>query len=136
MATKIQTLLIDDLDGSPAERTVRFALDGEHYETELNVPHLLGLTESLKQYIDAARIVPNGNARGKGKRGRKTPGRAVTPPSPGRAAATVLAAPDVSVDRDAIRRWAQAERPDLEVKARGRVSAAAVAAYNAARGLQ
>ena len=33
----------------------------------------------------------------------------------------MLAAPDVSVDNEAIRRWAQAERPDLEVKDRGRV---------------
>jgi hypothetical protein len=136
MATKIQTLLIDDLDGGPAERTVRFALDGQDYETELSVPHLLELTQSLSPYIGAARTVANGNGRGKGKRGRKTPGRAVPPPSPGRAPETVLAAPDVHVDRDAIRTWAQAERPDLEVKDRGRVSAAAVAAYNAARGLQ
>ncbi len=30
MAQKIQTLFIDDLDGSPAEGTVRFALDGTH----------------------------------------------------------------------------------------------------------
>jgi hypothetical protein len=136
MATKIRTLLIDDLDGSPAERTVRFALDGQDYETELSVPHLLELTESLGKYIGAARIVANGHARGRGKRGRKTPGRAVTPPSPGRAPETVLAAPDMHVDRDAIRQWAQANRPDLDVKARGRVSAAAVSAYNAARGLQ
>jgi hypothetical protein len=135
MATKIQTLLIDDLDGTPAERTVRFALDGEHYETELNVSHLLHLTESLGKYIAAARIMPNGNAR-RGKRGRKTPGRAVTPPSPGRAAETVLARPDLAAHREAIREWAQANRPDLEVKARGRVSAAAISAYNAARGLQ
>ena len=28
MAQKIQTLLIDDLDGSAAEGTVRFGLDG------------------------------------------------------------------------------------------------------------
>jgi hypothetical protein len=136
MVTRIETLLIDDLDGSPAERTVRFALDGEHYETELSVPHLLHLTESLGKYIAAARPVPNGNHRGKGKRGRKTPGRAVPPPLSGRAAATVLARPDVSVDNEVIRKWAQAERPDLGVKDRGRVPGAAIAAYNAARGLE
>ena len=82
MATKIQTLLIDDLDGGPAERTVRFALDGQDYETELSVPHLLELTQSLSPYIGAARTVPNGNGRGKGKRGRKTPGRAAPPHRP------------------------------------------------------
>jgi hypothetical protein len=31
MAQKIQTLFIDDIDGSEAEGTVRFALDGAEY---------------------------------------------------------------------------------------------------------
>jgi len=33
VAQKIQTLLIEDLDGSDAERTVRFRPDGTEYET-------------------------------------------------------------------------------------------------------
>ena len=135
MVTRTEIILTDDLDGGPAERTVRLALDGQDYETELGAAHIAQLEDGLAPFIAAARVVtPNGQR--KGKRGRKTPGRAVTPPSPGRAAATVLAAPDVSVDNDAIRRWAQAERPDLGVKDRGRIPASAVAAYNAARGLQ
>ena len=32
MAQKIQTLFIDDLDGSAAEGTPRFGLDGAEYE--------------------------------------------------------------------------------------------------------
>ena len=36
VAQKIQTLFIDDLDGSEAEGTVRFALDGTEYEIDLN----------------------------------------------------------------------------------------------------
>ena len=36
MAQKIQTLFIDDLDGSAAEGTVRFGLDGTEYEIDLN----------------------------------------------------------------------------------------------------
>ena len=39
MAQKIQTLLIDDLDGSEAEGTVRFGLDGADYEIDLNAEH-------------------------------------------------------------------------------------------------
>ena len=39
MAQKIQTLFIDDLDGSQAEGTVRFGLDGTHYEIDLNAVH-------------------------------------------------------------------------------------------------
>jgi len=36
VAQKIQTLFIDDLDGTEAEGTVRFALDGTEYEIDLN----------------------------------------------------------------------------------------------------
>ncbi len=36
MAQKIQTLFINDIDGSAAEGTVRFALDGTEYEIDLN----------------------------------------------------------------------------------------------------
>jgi hypothetical protein len=136
MATITEIILTDDLDGSLAERTVRFALDGQDYETELSAENLELLEESLGKYIAAARVVPDRPARRKGKGGRKTPGRAVAPPPPGRAAETVLARPDVAADNDAIRRWAQAERPDLGVKDRGRIPGPAIAAFNAARGLQ
>jgi hypothetical protein len=37
MAQKIQTLLIDDLDGSEAEGTVRFGLDGSEVEYSLTL---------------------------------------------------------------------------------------------------
>ena len=36
MAQKVQTLFIDDIDGSAAEGTVRFGLDGTEYEIDLN----------------------------------------------------------------------------------------------------
>jgi len=36
MAQKVQTLFVDDLDGSAAEGTVRFGLDGTDYEIDLN----------------------------------------------------------------------------------------------------
>ena len=36
MAQKVQTLLIDDLDGGEAEATVRFGLDGTDYEIDLS----------------------------------------------------------------------------------------------------
>ena len=35
MAQKVQTLFIDDIDGSAAEGTVRFGLDGKEYEIDL-----------------------------------------------------------------------------------------------------
>jgi hypothetical protein len=35
VATKIETWFIDDLDGSPAEGTIRFALDSTSYEIDV-----------------------------------------------------------------------------------------------------
>jgi hypothetical protein len=35
MAQRVQTLLIDDLDGGEAAGTVRFGLDGAEYEIDL-----------------------------------------------------------------------------------------------------
>ena len=39
MAQRVQTLLIDDLDGGEAEGTVRFGLDGAEYEIDLSAEH-------------------------------------------------------------------------------------------------
>ena len=36
MAQQVQTLFVDDLDGSEAEGTARFGLDGTEYEIDLN----------------------------------------------------------------------------------------------------
>ena len=55
MAQKIQTLLIDDLDGSAAEGTVRFGLDGAEYEVDLNARHAQELRDALARYVGAAR---------------------------------------------------------------------------------
>lgn len=47
MAQKIKALLIDDLDGSEAECTVRFGLDGTNYEIDLNAEHAQALRDTL-----------------------------------------------------------------------------------------
>ena len=39
MATKITVVLEDDLDGGPADETVRFGLDGVDYEIDLSRQH-------------------------------------------------------------------------------------------------
>ena len=39
MAQKVQTLFIDDLDGSAADGTARFGLDGTEYEIDLSAGH-------------------------------------------------------------------------------------------------
>ena len=55
MAQKIQTLFIDDLDGSEAEGTIRFGLDGTEYEIDLNAEHAQALRDVLARYVHAAR---------------------------------------------------------------------------------
>jgi hypothetical protein len=52
---KIQTVFIDDLDGSEAEGAVRFGLDGTDYEIDLNTRHAQALREALTRYVQAAR---------------------------------------------------------------------------------
>ena len=53
MAQKVQTLFVDDLDGSEAEGTVRFGLDGTDYEIDLNAKNAQQLRDALARYITA-----------------------------------------------------------------------------------
>ena len=53
MAQKVQTLFIDDIDGSAAEGTVRFGLDGTEYEIDLNAEHAQQLRDALAAYVRA-----------------------------------------------------------------------------------
>lgn len=55
MAQRIETIFIDDLDGSAAEGTVLFGLDGTQYEIDLSPGHTSDLRNALAPYIGAAR---------------------------------------------------------------------------------
>ena len=110
MAQKIQTLLIDDLDGSAAENTVRFGLDGAEYEIDLNAGHAKELRDALARYVDAARRV-GGSTR--------KPSRVSRGPAGG-------------LDTTEVREWARAQ--GIEVKDRGRVPADLVVKFRAATG--
>src|SRR6201997_1379664 len=68
MAQKIQTVFVDDLDGSEAEGTVRFGLDGAEYEIDLNAEHAQALRDALSRYVQAAR---RGGARRPAPGGRR-----------------------------------------------------------------
>jgi hypothetical protein len=65
-------LLIDDLDGSEAEGTVRFGLDGAEYEIDLNAEHAQALRDALARYVRAARRA-GGSARRPARGGRRAP---------------------------------------------------------------
>ena len=111
MAQKIQTLFIDDLDGSEAKGTVRFGLDGTEYEIDLNAEHAQALRDALARYVHAA-----GRAGG----GARRPARGGRRASAG------------GVDSTEVREWAKAQ--GIDVKDRGRVPAGLVVKFKAATG--
>jgi hypothetical protein len=47
--------LVDDIDGSEAQETVSFGLDGAAYEIDLTGEHAAALRDSLAPYVGAAR---------------------------------------------------------------------------------
>lgn len=55
MAQKAQVVLIDDLDGTPANETVSFGLDGHHHEIDLSTANAKQLRSELRAYVRQAR---------------------------------------------------------------------------------
>ena len=109
MAQQVQILFTDDLDGSAAEGTIRFGLDGTEYEIDLNGEHAQQLRDALAAYVTAGRRVNGGSPR-PARGGRRGPAGAV--------------------NTTEVREWAKAQ--GIEVKDRGRVPADLVAKFKAA----
>jgi hypothetical protein len=55
MAQQRTLVLIDDLDGSQAEHTVAFSLDGQQYEIDLSTQNIQRLYETLAPFTTRAR---------------------------------------------------------------------------------
>jgi Lsr2 len=108
MAQKVQVTLVDDMDGTEAEETVRFSVDRVDYEIDLSKKNAAALRDALAPYVGAARRV-GGRRAGGARRGR----------SAGNGTA-------------AIRDWAKAK--GYKVSDRGRVPANIVEEYNKAHG--
>ncbi len=83
MAQRVQTLLIDDLDGGEAEVTVRFGLDGAEYEIDLSAEHAGALRRALARYVSAARRAPGAAAGRPGRGGRRAAGAGAADPGAG-----------------------------------------------------
>ena len=106
MAQKVTVTMEDDLDGGPADETVRFGLGGAEYEIDLSKQNATALRRTLAPFI--------GHARKAGRGPRRRPGRTAS-----------------SRERSAdIRAWAQGQ--GIEVSARGRIPASVVEQYEAA----
>ena len=57
MAQKVNIVLIDDIDGSDAQETVSFGLDGTSYEIDLTKKNAAALRDALAMYVGNARKV-------------------------------------------------------------------------------
>ena len=104
--TVVSEILIDDLDGSTAERTVRFSWEGVAYELELSKKNAVTFDRVMKPYVSAAR-------KAKSSRGR----RPVTSRSGKR-------------DLAPVREWAA--QNGFPVSTRGRIAQSVVDAFDAA----
>ena len=88
MAQHVEVILEDDVDGSPADETMRFAYNGTQYEIDLSSQNAQALRSTLGKYIEHAR-------------------RASAPPRQARATRN-------RVDTTAVRAWAKAQ--SMEIK--------------------
>src|SRR6266852_2417169 len=55
MARRTSVTLQDDLDGSPAEETLRFGISGAEYEIDLNSRNAAPLRSQLAPFVEHAR---------------------------------------------------------------------------------
>lgn len=108
MAQKVQVVLVDDLDGGPADETVTFALDGTTYEIDLSASNAAALRNSVARFVAHGRKVarPVASSSRRSRKGGDRPAQ--------------------------IRAWAREQ--GIEVNERGRVSAEVTARYDAAHG--
>ena len=67
MATKISVALEDDLDGGPAQETVRFGFGGAHYEIDLNKKNARAFRKQLAPFVEHARKAGRGQRRQSGR---------------------------------------------------------------------
>ncbi|WP_030154490.1 Lsr2 family protein, partial [Glycomyces sp. NRRL B-16210] len=111
MAKKTLVLLTDDIDGGEAAETVEFGIDGQLYSIDLSADHAEELRDRLTAYREF------GTKLGRYQQRSASP----APRTPDRG--------DKERNSD-IRRWA--EQNDLPVKARGKISDALIAQYDAA----
>jgi Lsr2 len=108
MAQKVQVILVDDIDGGPADETVLFSYAGTSYEIDLSTANAAKLRDAFAPYVDTARRVGGRSAAGRG-RSRRGAGDNRTAQ---------------------IREWARAN--GHQVNERGRVAAGIVEAYDKA----
>ncbi len=107
----MQIVLTDDIDGSDADETVSFALDGVNYEIDLSDANAAALRDDLAPWVGAAQRTG----------GRRSGGRRAAGDGGGRRRRREVGA---------VREWARAN--GFQVSDRGRVPGAVQEAYDQA----
>lgn len=113
MAKRVTESLVDDIDGSEAQGTLHFAVEGAQYEIDLSDKNAEEFHEVLAPYISAARRVGGRQSRGSGRSAPRNHGGSTVNPKQ-------------------VREWAKSQ--GLDVNPRGRVSNALIEQYQAAQG--
>jgi hypothetical protein len=108
MAQKVTVELEDDLDGGPADETVRFGFDGSDYEIDLSKKNAARFRSQLEPYLDHARRA----GRGQRRRSARTPSS--------------------RQHSGAVRAWAREQ--GITVSERGRIPASIIDQYEIAVG--
>jgi hypothetical protein len=106
MAHRAEVILEDDIDGGPADETVRFAYDGRQYEIDLSSQNADVLRSSLGKYIEHARKAHAAPRQPRGSRNHRA-------------------------DTAAVRAWAKEQ--GKEINDRGRIPASVMEEYQAAQ---
>jgi hypothetical protein len=114
MARKVQVHLLDDIDGSVAEETLKFGLDGTSYEIDLSAKHAEKLRASVAKFVLKARRVGRNHVVSAGRSRTGGPAKADR------------------VQNQAIRDWAKSK--GIDVSDRGRIPAAVIEQYQAEAG--
>jgi Lsr2 len=109
MAQRTQVIFEDDIDGSEAEGTVTFALNGAQYEIDLSNKNAEKLRKAFEPYVSG---------------GRKVSARATAARSP-----RGTASAPKRHDQSAVREWAKSQ--ELKISDRGRIPADVLAKYEA-----
>ena len=80
MAQKVTIVLEDDLDGGPADETVRFGFEGTDYEIDLSAKNARAFRKGLAPFIEHARKAGRGPARRSARTsgGRQGSGKSVS----------------------------------------------------------
>lgn len=108
MAKQTTVSLVDDLDGTAAQRTISYSWEGASYEIDLSKKNAAALEKAIAPYLAASRKAGRGASRTRRGKSAGTPREQV----------------------QAIREWARTN--GYQVSDRGRIPAAIQDAYHAA----